>query len=898
MKLIGIGAGSVSVLALLATGSLALAQDGAMETVVVTGIRASMQRAIDIKRDASSVVEAVSAEDIGKFPDKNVADALQRISGVNTVSAASGEGGFDENDRVSIRGTNPSLTMTLVDGHSIANGDWFILDQYQTVGRSVSYTLLPSEIVDTAKVYKSQQADLVEGGVAGVIDIITRKPLEFKDSFTLEGSVQGVYTTLADKVSPQFNALFGWKSPDSKLGVMLQGFYEERSLRRDGQEILGYAKVGTSDATGIADPGLVGKLYPTLIGSSLFLQKRIRKGGMLTVEYSPGETFDLTVSGFYSHLGASNINNNYMFWGTQEFLNNAPTSYTVKGDTIVAANFAQKAGVNGLVADYIGRPGSGAETYYFNAESSWKPASDWTITTKVGYSRGVGKTDPQVAWEGAASVAAGYSLSSKGAAVTADADTASPATLVNDWAWTVKATAADREVYGQIDGEWALKAGPITSVKAGFRYADHHRVSDVFNGGTSYATNVLGGYGTDATSGNYPANYGNSLGVSGMLTGVPLGDISKIENILYTSPSWRPYYLTPDSNGIVRAARYDWTSSSNVGETDVAGYLMANIGGDNWKGNFGVRIVNTQEDIKQNTSGVAAVGTTCPVSSDTYSDFGCYHATPVSHTYWDILPSFNLSINATDNGVLRFAAAQTMSRPDYSALGGSVSLTDSNLTATGGNSNLKPVRAATYNTSYEWYYAPQSMLSVGLFYMDMSSYVTYGTHEGSYVNMTLTASSPTPVYSTYTITSPENTSGHAEGIEVNWQQPIWGGFGLMANYTYANGAENSGSALVGDAKHTANLTGYYENDWMSARVSYSYRSRFLVGLDRSTAENQDGYGTLNASLNFNVSDNISFTLDGLNLTNQKLRYYGDTVSQPRAIYTNGSQIYFGVRAKF
>src|SRR5215472_10215136 len=180
MLLKGILAGSVSTLALLAVTAPALADQ--IETVVVTGIRASNQRAIDIKRDATNMVDAVSAEDIGKFPDKNVADALQRVPGVQTYSTAAGEGGFDENDRVAIRGTNPSLTQTTIDGHSVATGDWLILDQFSTVGRSVSYTLLPSEIVKDVKVFKSQSADMTEGGVAGVVDIQTRRPLDFDET--------------------------------------------------------------------------------------------------------------------------------------------------------------------------------------------------------------------------------------------------------------------------------------------------------------------------------------------------------------------------------------------------------------------------------------------------------------------------------------------------------------------------------------------------------------------------------------------------------------------------------------------------------------------------------------------------------------------------------------------
>jgi len=129
-----------------------------LETVNITGIRASLEQSLNRKRDADTRVEVISAEDIGKMPDKNVADSLQRVPGVTISSAGANEGGFDENDRVSMRGTSPSLTQTLINGHNVAAGDWFILNQTGTVGRSVSYTLLPSELVRRVTVHKSAQA--------------------------------------------------------------------------------------------------------------------------------------------------------------------------------------------------------------------------------------------------------------------------------------------------------------------------------------------------------------------------------------------------------------------------------------------------------------------------------------------------------------------------------------------------------------------------------------------------------------------------------------------------------------------------------------------------------------------------------------------------------------------
>src|SRR5688500_13444004 len=111
----------------------------ATETITVTGIRASIEKSLETKRNADAVVEVVTAEDIGKMPDKNVADAVQRVPGVTISSQSGGSGGFDENDRVSMRGTNPSLTQTLINGHPVASGDWFVLDQVRLVARSVTF---------------------------------------------------------------------------------------------------------------------------------------------------------------------------------------------------------------------------------------------------------------------------------------------------------------------------------------------------------------------------------------------------------------------------------------------------------------------------------------------------------------------------------------------------------------------------------------------------------------------------------------------------------------------------------------------------------------------------------------------------------------------------------------
>ena len=334
---------------------------------------------------------------------------------------------------------------------------------------------------------------------------------------------------------------------------------------------------------------------------------------------------------------------------------------------------------------------------------------------------------------------------------------------------------------------------------------------------------------------------------------------------------------------------YYWPGTFKVDETDLSAYAMAKVGGDGWRGNFGVRVVDTKITSSVNVSDPAG---THAGDIDT-SAYGDFYIAADQHDYLDILPSLNFSFDLQKNLLLRIAAAETMSRPDFSALGGSVSLTDTNLTGNGGNPNLKPIKAATYDASLEWYYSPTALAAFSLFYDDLSSYVSYGVSNASYYSEFYKA------YETYAISSPINTSGKVQGFEVQVQQPLPYNFGFQANLTYADGTDNStGGPLVGTSKITYNLVGYYETKWISARLAYTYRSHYFVGLDRSSAENQDDYGTLDASVNIPVGPNVSLTFDALNLTDNLLKYYAQNKTQVRAVYENGTQIYGGVRLKF
>jgi iron complex outermembrane receptor protein len=199
----------LSASALAGLGVMAPAQsqetsDQVIGEVLVKGIRYSHEQAIQVKRNAIGVVDAISAEDVGKFPDKNLAEALQRVPGV-VINREFGEG-----ERVNIRGTDDALTRTLLNGHSLSTADWFILDQLDTT-RSFNYLMLPADLISQTVVYKTSQADLEEGGIGGTVNVVTRNPLDLP-SGTIFGKLEGTYSELADEVDPNASALVSWKN--------------------------------------------------------------------------------------------------------------------------------------------------------------------------------------------------------------------------------------------------------------------------------------------------------------------------------------------------------------------------------------------------------------------------------------------------------------------------------------------------------------------------------------------------------------------------------------------------------------------------------------------------------------------------------------------------------------
>ena len=896
--------GSVSLFALFCGAAPALAQDTPAGTpppaevveeeqaIVVTGIRGSLRASIDAKQDSDVIGDFLSAEDIGQFPDRNVAEALQRIPGI-VINREFGEG-----ERVSLRGTAPNLTRTFVNGHSIATADWFVLEQLAAT-RSFNYLTLPSEIVARLDVYKSPQADVEEGGIGGTINVHTRNPLDL-EPFTISASAEMVYSELRDSLDPQASGLISWHNEAGTFGILVGAVYQRRDIRRDGVEVLGYFNPA-GDPAGDA-------LIPSLIGSALFVQERERYGGNIGIQFRPSDALEINITGLYSRFGADNYNQNYLAWGSQAMGGGGTLSnFTVSNGTVVSGRIDSLPAVDAdgnrtdraVVFDAIDRAAF-AETWSGDFDLIWRPTERSSLHLKAGYTEAHGDTEQQPFYEGAAPGGFTFDLTGRTPQVSfIGVDPTDPNDLIFDFGSLHQITNTDRELYFYADYEHQLELGPINAIRIGAKYTDHDRI-------TTFLATTFGGFflplrnagcGGPCTSADFfagnltPGNFLDNVAEPGTLTSYWQVDRDLLQSIYNSQPaSVRARILNPPEN-------------YSITERTYGGYVMARFGGDNWRGNAGVRIVRTDQVSRGNQIGV-------PQGPGTINDnaFGIFRPITVERSYTDVLPSINLAFDLTPQLTLRLAAARVMARPDYTDIVPRVNLNPGSLTAAGGDPSVDPYRANQFDASLEYYPDRETILAGAVYYKDIRSYIT-----DTITQEVFPVQTANPNLSRCTLVSAANNlydclfdvnrrangpGGRNIGFEVQASRRIWGGFGAIVNYTYSDAQLDGGGQVPGNSKHALNLSAYFENDFVSARLSYNYRSSFFITVDRASPLNQAATESLDASLNLRITDNISLTADAINLTDEKIVQFSGTPDRPRAIYDNGRQFYFGVRVRY
>ena len=854
-----------------------------LQEVVVYGIRASLRDSMQTKKDATGVEEVLTAEDVGKFPDKNLAEALQRVPGIVTQKD------FGEGERINLRGTNSTLTQATLNGHGLSTADWFILDQ-QSATRSFNYLMLPADLIGKVEVQKTAQADVQEGGIGGTVNVETRKPLDLQP-VTAYASLEGSRNDRAAKTNPYATGLVSFKDQDNRFGFLLAAVYQDYNIRRDGFEVLGYAPISGTNPT----------LIPTLINSALFEQDRIRKGANFDVQIRPNDQLEFNFNGLLSIFNAENTNQSWLA---------DPQRAIGNGGSI--SNCVVQAGA--CVAGTVSSLNNGTQDFAFfydsfhrlakttshnlDLDTKYTPQESWTLHLDLGWTAAVGKTDPQFFPEFGAPGAFTYDFRNgapqvhpipNGNGVTVDFS--NPNSFAFDFANADQFENDDRETYVYADALKELDIGALKSIKFGVKGTNHERdASGNFTTYGAFSAPILQkGIPTTAWSaGLSPGNFLSGISVPGSLT-----------QAWIVNPAFAAQVLGDQVN-VAGRVPYP-TGSFTINEKTYGGYVMGNFAGDNWRGNLGVRLAHTLE-----TTGGAQFVANPNQPGVIPSLFGAYIPVTASKSYNDILPSLNFAYDVTKEVVVRFAAAKVMSRPDYTDMVPRVVLNTGALSGTAGNPNIDPYRATQEDLSIEWYPSKDTAYSLAIYNKNLKNFIVDNPttqilpFSGATAPNALCTPAGTQLFNCpFAIDVKANGgNGTLRGVEVGLIQHLWGGFGVQANYSYSDASLDSGKPFPGNSKNTYNLTGYFENTLISARLAYTFRSHFFQSFDRTSDLDEAALKSLDASFAWNVTSYAAVIAEAQNLTDAKVVEYDDVLSHPRAIYDNGRTFFAGVKLRF
>jgi len=930
---------------------------GTAQEVEITGIRASIIKSIIAKRDAATNVEVITAEDVGKMPDKNIADALSRLPGVNVQFG--GALAMDEAERIAIRGTSPNLNLVTVNGHALSSGDWHVGDQGSS-GRSVGFGLMPSQLIGRAVVYKTGQADITEGGIAGTVDVQTRKPLDFRKTLTGEVSIGAVHATLAKKTDPQVSGLIGWKNDTNTLGVMVQAYSEKRHLRRDGQETFGFNIISAAQAAtaairpdGTTDTALrdqlVGKRLPGSLNSALFEGVRERVGGYIGVQVRPAKGVDLNFSAFRSELQADNYNSS-AFALPNTLLSNGwrVSNPTIEGNVLTAATLtrppATAANANqrviGFQFDHNLREGAESLSSFYDLEGKFDLSSTVTLRARAGYTEGSGVTNAQPSLTfGLVNPNMSYGINTTRPTDyrMTDAITGAPIDLSRTSSYAqmsntgASVASNDDETYFHLDGEWK-RDGVISAVKFGGRTAKHVRTYDVLGSRWNAQDQASGAPVTPSpflsvTGGllvnfqNLPVYPGTTVPTQAPIvpngqvpvpaTAYPANWASGIDanfprNLFRFDEAQLAAFASQYVNWNPVAAKI-WTSGYRVEETNNAAYAMAEFDLGSVTGNFGARFAQTKVyslSYQALPNGTAA-GQCVPIQPCSVpgaivsSRFASYlpQVTETDHNI--VLPSLNVRWVVQRGLIARGSISKTLGRPNYNELAGAVSLNNTLLTGSSGNPLLKPITATNIDGSLAWYFAPAAYISAAVFAQDLKDYVKAGTSQVEFFN------TATGTNSIFTVTSRIGVKAKIRGLEMMGDVPLGNGFGVGANATYVDGTDQDGVDLLGTSRLTYNLIGWFENDRLSARVAYNNRSDYAIGFvgngtntPGNGVHNYKGSGTVSLSLAWKITPTLRLTFDGNNLNNPVRSTYYITENAPGYWHQSGRQYFVNLRARF
>jgi TonB-dependent receptor len=845
-----------------------------VQQVVVSGIRASMEKAQDIKRRADQVVDSIVADDIGKLPDANVAEALQRITGVQ-ISRNRGEG-----DQVQIRGL--SQTQTLFNGRSIF-----------TAGkeRGVSLQDVPAELLGGADVYKTPTADQIEGGIGGIIDLRMRRPFDFP-GMKVAGTIKETYADYAKKKNTEGSILLSnrWKTGMGDVGALLSVAHQKRNYRVDTQELSAPAQL--ADESGIYAPS--GAFYSYQMG------QRDRTGVTASLQWRPSNRLDVYLDGSLTRLDTKTDTYGFYaspFWANYSAETNSGAMWpngavsSENGTLTKGTMWGDQMGPSSYISDTTTR------THQLALGGKWR-GDTWTLRSELGHTQsryanlyqGVGlgawTDNPQFAYDMTTAVPSAYPVLPH-----AD-DLLNPASYYANNSGYFRQKNNGKETTWRIDGERSLDTPFVTRVRTGARFSDRNATSAELN----TIDNIWNAAGTGQIGGALPA-------LADRVAPIPYSDLLHREGggtfpaqwLAVTDMSWLrdPQALRTalglNVPGFDAGQTFDYSEKSSAlyGMVDFESTLF----GKALSGNMGLRYVHTKSMRHWQE---ANNGTYAPKQSDTTDN--------------DVLPSLNAKLELTDKLQARFSASKVITRPNFDQLTPSLSLNANDKTGYHGNPALAPLSARQFDATLEYYMSQSDYVYGAAFYKKVDGFLQTSALPLQYGGATYTVSTPT-----------NGEDGTIKGLELGYQGFFTSlpgalrGLGLQANFTYVDSRapgplQGQQTQLEGLSRQSYNLILMYDWQAISARLAYNHRSDYLAGTINYYPNNgvsisqtpyyMNGYGMVDAYLSYALTKTLKLAVEANNLTRTSRRSHYGVSGLPYGRYVDDRRFGVSLHADF
>jgi TonB-dependent receptor len=881
--------GLVGLALLLASSSFVSAADDELQEIVVTGLRASLEKALDIKRNADVVLDSISAEELGRFPDADVADSLEHLPGVTITRTTGGEG-----VKVDVRGFGPQYNIVTLNGRQLATDD---------DGRDLAFDVLPSEVIAGADVLKSSEASALEGSIGGTVNLRTASAF---DKAGLHGGVhaEGNYNDMSHLKGDKFSAFVTNTFADDRIGVLIGGVYSDQKLRTDSLNAYSQSIYGPDNYP--ISPSAGYNVSPCCItfGSVFDEKKRSALSGSL--EFRPVEGLKIALDGLWTHLQDPQFgyNQSYYFpystdnngnptWFNPTFQNGLVTSVTSNDFTPEIVNNTTNRNVTtslyGLKTEWeptdslsfvfdgyrsaAYRPEGGEDTFVTAGLVSPTPLSpDFiTVTDTRGGFPNLNVTVPPSQL--------GLSACPTGTASSTQAGYCSYTALMNSgflnnnkyWSTHydgLNGYSVHDQVTGfSLDGAWKANLGLFEKLKFGvnetYRVKSRTDISnDWTNGSGQYGTLYqtagcpvqctpydFASQGFNVISFNNIPNFMSGAGgsfpsvVPKLNAGQLLAFLKSLDGKpnpfnCSTLPCDTPFDFSqtlPQVNPF---------NSYSVHERTTDFYLEGVFGGDNWTGNLGVRVVHTSTSAVTQESVPVSLWTPSVANATQTFNIQYSAATAFSEnaSYTYALPSLNFSYWLLPKELqLRVAGSETLSRPDLNQLAPNATndaingTHDLNYTGTAG---LKPIKAWNGDVSLEWYYHPHSALTSAFFYKkvvdDIYTAVAQNVNLGTVEYIGGPPGTVPGVPFGWNVSAPANGAKSIyTGVEFSWQHFLDMGLGthMQVTHTWSKGYDQDGNptgAVNAAPPTTFSASLIYDKGPINADVNWDWTSRYTL----------------------------------------------------------------------